>query len=637
MIPTSQKFLDEIRAPIRNVYAKVQIDYTDPELDQSINVFVSEMANVCFPEQVADGVENVIGKIASLDGSWELGEYVLAPTTELEGQMGWWGQQLSDEEGNFAEPYPTITATFIPRPIWRLKVVGDNKRNEYPVNFVINLYDELGNLKYTETVENNTSINWTKDLDPSVTDVARIELIITKWSHPGRQAKITEFFTSIQETYLENDIISINLLEERELSHGSLPVGNISSNEIEIKLNNSTRKFDTGNKASPLYGLVKANRKIKAWIGTESELIPLGVFWAKDWTVPEDGTIATVVGRDRLNRLNETMYTTSTVQINKSMYELAQMILTDAGIPADLYWLDEELKEYKVPYAYFTPQSHREALRKIAEACLGQVYCDRYGVIRFEGPSFTLNRIEAVKRTVFLQAEFPAETELVEAYGISPLDYFKKNNPSRHSHVANSIIVEVQPLSVGDEEEIYRSSEPISINANEIKTITLHFNNVPCMDVDITIQGSGQIVDSKIYAWGAEVTVQGNATGQFILIANGKPLRPANKYTIIKEDPKSILDNGKIEYRMPANPLIQTREIAEIIADKLLQYYKDPRRDLELEWRGNPALELGDIVMVDDYIRGDGADEYKSYYYITRQELEYAGYLRAKLSGRRML
>jgi len=636
MIPTSQKFQDEIRAPIRDVYAKIQIDYSDPELDQSIDIFVNEMANISFPNQVADGVENVIGKIASLDGSWELGEYILAPTTELEGQMGWWGKQLSNSNGDFTAPYPTLTATFISRPIWQLKVVGDNQRGEYPVNFNIKLYNESNSLLYTETVTNNILISWNKKLDTEITGVTKMILEITKWSHPNRQVKITEFFTSIQETYEGTDIISINLLEEREVSHGSLPVGNISSNEIEIKLNNESRKFDTGNRQSPLYGLIKANRKIRAWIGTESELVPLGVFWSKDWTVPEDGVIASTKGRDRLERLNNSTYTTSTVQINKSMYDLAKMVLEDAQVLADYYWLDDELKNYIVPYAYFEQQSHREALRKIAEACLGQVYCDRNGIIRFEGSSYTLNRILEKTTIAFLQSEHPAEFEVIDAYGISPTDYFKKDNPSRQSDIANRVIVEVQPLIVGAVEEIYNNSEAISINAGETKTITIQFNHTPCIDVTLNLSGTGTIVDSKIYAWGAEVTVSSPTPGSFTLSADGKPLK-ATKYTVVKQDDASIADNGVIEYKMSANPLIQTQAIAETIADKLLQYYKDPRRDLELEWRGNPALTLGDIIMVDDYTRGNGDEANKGYYYITKQELEYAGYLRAKLSGRRAL
>jgi len=633
MIETSQVFQDAMRAPIRDIFAKIQIDYSDPELEQSIEVFVNEMANVNYPNQVADGVENTIGKIASLDGSWALGEYRLAPITELEGQMGWWGKQISDVNGNFANPYPTLSATFIHRPIRELKVIGDDKRGEYPVDFTVNLYDELDTLKHTEVVTNNNNVRWRKTLDPNVTGITRMELVISKWSHAGRQVKIIEFFTSIQEIYYTHDIIGINFLEEREVSNGTLPIGNISSNEIEIKLNNESRKFDTGNTQSPLYGLIKANRKIQAWIGIEEELVPLGTFWTKDWTVQEDGVVASTIGRDRLDRLNDTTYATSTVQINKNMYELAQMVLIDAGVPVDFYWLDEELKDYIVPYAYFEQQTHREALRKIAGACLGQVYCDKNGVIRFEGPSYTLDRVTEKSSTTFLQAEYPAEIEVLNVYGISLDDYFKKDNPSRQKDIANRVVIETQPLTLGSVEEIYKSSE-IEIEANKPKSLIIQFNHTPCIDVNISLIGDGVIVDSQIYAWGAEITVSSTVNGVFKITANGKPLKVISKDQIILEDNNSIIDNGRVEYKLPPNPLIQSRAMAEIMAEKLLQYYKDPRRDLELEWRGNPALELGDIVMVDDYSRGEGE---KGYYYITKQELEYAGYLRAKLSGRRAL
>ena len=67
------------------------------------------------------------------------------------------------------------------------------------------------------------------------------------------------------------------------------------------------------------------------------------------------------------------------MQENKTLYELAEMILLNAGLTPEEYYIDPELTEYMVPYSWFNEQSHREALRKIAEACLGQVYCDRKG------------------------------------------------------------------------------------------------------------------------------------------------------------------------------------------------------------------------------------------------------------------
>ena len=108
-----------------------------------------------------------------------------------------------------------------------------------------------------------------------------------------------------------------------------------------------------------------------------------------------------------------------------------------------------------------------------------------------------------------------------------------------------------------------------------------------------------------------------------------------NKDKVTVKDEESIIENGTLRYEFPNNHLIQNISTARVIAEKLLQYYKDPKRDLEIEWRGNPSLELGDIVVVNDYVRGDL--EERGYYYITKQELEYAGYLRAKLEGRRAL
>src|SRR5690606_12040304 len=142
-------------------------------------------------------------KYACLDGTWDLtsGEYHLAPSTDMLSryQMGWWGAQFCDQNGYFASPYPTLTVRHSPRPIRQLKVVGDTARGEYPVNFNIRLYGPDDTLLKTETVTGNTQVSWSKTLDPQVLDVAKQELIITRWSLPGTCAKIIEFFTSIRE------------------------------------------------------------------------------------------------------------------------------------------------------------------------------------------------------------------------------------------------------------------------------------------------------------------------------------------------------------------------------------------------------------------------------------------------------
>lgn len=643
MYNVSQNFIDQMRETVRHIYGKVQVDYTDPFLDQSITVSANEEARISHKEQVADALTEPTKKYASLDGSWVLdGTYSLAPTNALDGEMGWWGAKLADASGLFTVPYPMLTVTFTARPIDSLKVVADSQRAEYPVNFIIKLYNASDTLLYTHTVIDNNSVEWKTPITP-VTQVSKMTLEISKWSHPGRQVKIVEFFTSIQEIYVDDNIFEIGLLEEREVSQGSLPVGNISSNEIKISLDNSDRHFDVGNTMSSLYGLLKPNRRIKAWLGVKNndliEWAPMGVFWSSDWSAPEDSVEVSTTGRDRLELLTKSDYSTSQVQVNKTLYQLAEAVLQDAGLNVSEYWIDAELQNYVVPYSYFESDSHRETLRVIAEAALGQVYCDREGIIRVEGFNYTQSRIEEVTQTVFLEGSFPAEIEGIEAYGISADDYFSKDNPTKTDEIANYIEVETQPLRTDTAKEQYRSNEAIIMTAGRVYSLTAYFNDTPCINATASLEGATNttITSTTYYAWGANIklTNSGAITENVILVINATPLKILNKDKAIAQDATSILDNGKIKFTFPANPLIQTIDRAQQIADGLLASYKNPRRDLSLDWRGNPALLLGDIITTPDYQKGN-LDK-RGYYYITKQDIQYNGALSAKLEGRRAL
>ncbi len=619
MYPVTTDFIDKMKANRRQVLARVEIDYTDPFMDQSISVEANETANASFPSQTADSVAEPFAKIASLDGSWVLdGTYALAPATTEEAetkQMGWWGKQLAGTGGAFSAPYPTLTVSFFPRPITKLQAVGDSKREEWPVDFNIKLYDGNNTLLHTETVTGNTLVSWSKTLESQVLDVAKQVLTITKWSHEGRQAKIIEFFTSIRETYETGDLVSIRLLEEREASQGSLPVGNISSNEITLALNNEDKKFDIDNDQSPLKNLLKPNRRIQLRLGVEIngeiEWVPLGIFWSLDWDSPDDSLEATVTARDRMELLRKGTYQTSQVQQNKSLKELAEAVLQDAGLTSSEYVIDDALDDTVIPYSWFNPVSHREALRLIAEAGLAAAFQNRDGKIQIE--SFTMTGITA---------------DLV----ITDDNYFPPlRAPSKQDQVANEIIVDTQPLRPAVvAEEVYRSNDPITIPASSTKTITAFYNSAPVIEAQASLDNPPagvNITDATYYGWGASVKIQNiNATGQQVtLYVEGKPLSVQNKERAIARDETSVIENGVLRFEFPANPLVQTLTQAQAIADALLASVKYSRRDIEVDWRGNPALLLGDMVTV------KGQD-----YHVIRQELEWAGAMSARLTGRKV-
>lgn len=345
----------------------------------------------------------------------------------------------------------------------------------------------------------------------------------------------------------------------------------------------------------------------------ERSVVPLGTFWSGSWDAPEDKLYARTIGRDRLELLRTSDYTINKINRNSNLYDLAKDVLMDAGLQETDYWIDEELQEYEVPYPFFDIQSHREALRKIAEAAIGQVYCDREGIIRIEGASYLEN-----KANVDIE--------------ITKDDYFKKNNPAKDEEIANYIEVETQPLSPDVNQEVYHSTDTINLIAGQARTMTVNYNHTPCIEAvaNLTeVTGSVTIQGAEYYAWGADITLYSVDNASCKIKIDAKPLIVLSKYRVIARDEASIIDNGIKKFTFPANSLVQTEEVAQKIADKLLLYYKDPRRDIEMSWRGNPALELGDVIETIDY------ETEKGRYHVTKQELEYNGALRARLEGRR--
>jgi len=622
MLSVSEAFQAAVRGASRAVFVKVTIDYTDAFLDSSVSTSANENANVSYPSQVADGVEDLGYRWTCLDGSWQLGQEALAPPTASQGQMGWWGSSLAGSGGAFSEPYPKLTVTFLSRPVRKLVVVGDPAKGEYPVDFVVKLYQAGDILVHTETIVGNTLVSWSLVVVDHV-GVVKITLEIQRWSATNRQVKILEFFSAIHETYERDDIALVRLLEERELLEGSLPIGNVASHEIDVMLSNQDHRFDAGNTSSPLYELLKANRRIRAWAGVELpdhtvEYAPLGVFWSGDWEAPESGLYAATTGRDRLELLRKMSYVSSQVMVDVTLYDLAASVLQDAGLTSSDYWIDLELQDFVVPYAWFAPTNYKSTLREIAEACMGQVYCARDGTVRVEGPSFLAGQV--VPQLVLTRDDF----------------YPEKDHPVQWGQVVNYVEVITQPLSPASSlSEVYRSNSAVSIAAGQTKTLNVVFNQTPCIEAVASLEDAGAsttIIGETHYAWGSVMQVKnsGEAPDTFMLVIDAKPLTVQNRERAIAQDSASITDNGVIAYTFPDNPLVQTLDMAQSIADALVASYKDARRDMTLPWRGNPALELADRITVPDFQDLSTQD-----YHVISQLTEFDGGLSSTLKGRR--
>lgn len=601
----------------RTIYGKVEITYTDPFIDEDIVASASETGRFTYAEQVADNITVAPYKWFSLHENVLNGSYHPLSGTQ-DPSVGWWGTTLSDARGNFASPI-TLTIQFDSRLVQNLQVVGDSQLNCYPVNFTIKLYNSVNTVLYTETVTGNASYLWYKDIT-DVQNVAKMELSITTISKSNHVAKVVELFTAVVETYEADQVEAVELLEELEFQSGTIMLGALSSNEIDITLDNTDKRFSPGNVLSPLNGLLKRNRRIRAWLGAvvngTTQWYSLGVFWTTMWKVTDQAIVVALTARDRLELMRATQFTTSTVYVNYTLYDLFQLVLLDSGLIASQFTIDSSLSSITIPYAWFDKMSHKDALQRLAGCTLVNVYCNRDGLVV----------VKDVTPTVDIIYSFDDNKNL---YG--------KDFPLAWAELAN--VVEVAAMKWDSESlsVVYDDEEAFTVPATSVLTKTFLFTYVPVtnMQSPVITAGAHIIVQSyTAYAWGAVVTFQNTYTvdEQVTKVTiQGSKLVNIGLTVVVTQDAQSIKDLGQIKTSLQ-HDFIQTTSRAQVLATEIINRSKSSRLNVALKSRGNIALKLGDKVTAPAQTEGKTLQ-----YMVSRQYIKWMGFLEADVDGKAII
>jgi hypothetical protein len=290
-------------------------------------------------------------------------------------------------------------------------------------------------------------------------------------------------------------------------------------------------------------------------------------------------------------------------------YRLAYEVFDDAGLSPEEYWIDPELLEFYIPYAWLRRGSHAAGLKQVIKFALGNCYCNRQNIIRLEGPGYLANTI-------------PAAT-------LTAADYREKKPINQKVRPANEVTVYANPLvPTSQSEEVYRNNAVTSIKAGESKELTAYFTTFytqnPVVNCAATLEGAPagvNIISQNYYAWGGRITITSTVNAQFTLVINGYPLKVKGRLTEVFSGPETNLMNPDgilygeylygeriyehqspihtgaiIGYTLPSYYLIQTREIARKIAGILLNKFPEAANKLELKYRGNPALTMDDTI-----------------------------------------
>lgn len=273
-----------------------------------------------------------------------------------------------------------------------------------------------------------------------------------------------------------------------------------------------------------------------------------------------------------------------------SLYTIAVQVLEDGLNPSNTdFEIDTELQKYIIPYGWLDTQSHRSALGQIAEAAGGVAYQDRYGTVLLQAGNY-ISRI----------------TESLNSHVDTILDNRIINETSPVSVVKNRIQVQTYPYAPGTETTVWELRDDKIIDSGEVKTYEIKYTDVEAV-VDgyasLSSTPSGATITSEThYSWGAVVEVTGSADGQELTLSIlAKPLELEGAQLITRTDGESIRRNGDRSLNIKNNKLIQNAVLAGLIADSILETTAQEQRDIQLDWRGDPTLEMGDEVLKETF------------------------------------
>jgi hypothetical protein len=360
-----------------------------------------------------------------------------------------------------------------------------------------------------------------------------------------------------------------------------------------------------------------------------------------DTTIPGNKTIYIRLRLETTlqNLTPEVDHLTITVEQIATAYRLAYEVLYDAGLSPEEYWIDPELLEFYIPYAWLRRGSHAAGLKQVIKFVLGNCHCNRQNIICLEGPGYPVN-IE------------PMAT-------LTTADYREKKPMNQKIRPANEVTVYANPLvPTAQSEEVYRNNAVTAIKAGEIKELTAYFTTFytqnPVVNCTATLEGAiagVEIISQSYYAWGGKIIVSSTVNAQFTLVINGYPLKVKGRLTEVFSGPETSLMNtdgilygeylygertyehqspiytgAVIGYTLPSYHLIQTREMARKIAGILLDKFPEAANKLELKYRGNPALTVDDTIA----LAGLRQPGYKNYTLKTH-ELIFNGTLQGRM------
>ena len=440
-----------------------------------------------------------------------------------------------------------------------------------------------------------------------------------------------QLWDTYEYSYLKERLIGASFTRSVEFPY------NVQSCIADFDLNNYDRLFsyteDENDNLSPIAKYILPKRPCRLYLGFKGGgLAP--IFVGLTQGLPEyEGEmdeVAKFTAMDFLSEIGEMSLNEMVMMRNVRTDEVIVKILEQFGVDDSMYNLDPGLNV--IPFVYFsTDKNAGNALRELVQAENGALWLDEQGIIRFQ------------PRTSYVGKE-PVmifdETSIIKA------------TPSRTTGIVNRVMItseirEVQAFQTiftGDNSNGFNNSDasqdPYRLPANSKTEVWVQFDD-PIWTAETTIELDGSPDHSNFTAvdlGGNPVTKNITATGELfpesmkISFTNTNNFAVSVNFLQLFGEPAKQISGSPIEYEAVDDESVevygtQSLEISDNkcfgnyknidnYASDILRKYSKYSPILTVEVKGNPALQLQDIITLD--FRNYGGD-----YQVVGEEIKF--------------
>lgn len=358
--------------------------------------------------------------------------------------------------------------------------------------------------------------------------------------------------------------------------------------------------FFTPNSGSPIDQYILPKRPFRIYMGFKNEVIPIFVGLSEKMpTINKTAGTASFHLIDFLSLILDREVPQTQMLLNYSTGEILSELFGEVGILPDQMSIDTSFN--RIPFFFVEKGIKlRSVVEKLMLAEQGRLYLDELGIITFK------NR---------------------QNFATTPVWSFDKQNTvdydvSGEDDIINSVKIKINILSVMSEQSVWESAEQYMVPAGGTKQVWANLTD-PITSVVAPIYATQQefyshfmassdtagefpyadISVDSIYSFGKSVLItfeNTGATNAYVTAIDlwGTPVKTVDEITVQDLDQTSIdaFDEQKFEFE---TEYIQDEDQAVSMAAVMVNDYKDLGSIVQIDVKGNPALQLDDMIDLD--------------------------------------